>query len=552
MKTSYLLIIFFTIVVHQANAAIKYGNGIGDWDDVNYWTPVGLPTSADSILLDAGDSVTIKPGVSARAAFVEVGIDAILHLGRNPMNGAQGSLSITDAVGLSIINRGSLIIRGILEIKNSELTALLNEGSVTISLNGVLNVLTTGFGLGIDNLGSFSNKGHIWIDKVNNVAIENDDNATGNAEYFYNEGTIELTRIDSRAIYNGGHFENHHRISIDSTESEGLYNANTFVNTDTIQIARTYREPLINSDSFLNALSGIVHITESKNAGYPALTNRAFILNQGSINIENGLSEGLYNDGKIDNHGMLTISVMKSGLENLDTIYNRLGGYMMISDVPSSTGIENRSFSTPGYFENNGTIEIKETKAGIENYATLINKSTIIIDSVSSYGFRTWSSGQFVNDTMAEIHILHCLYGFTNTGSTVQNHGLIQTNHCLIGVINGGELDNHSNFNVEECENGWSNNYGILRNYPSGFINIAEISATDGYGFLNSGTGGSTTIQGGLMVSNCTNNGIINSAIFEVLIGGNIETINIMGTHFESNLNTEATFLGEGTIDIQN
>lgn len=150
---------FLLIVIPSKVIAQKIWVGISnDWNDVNNWSPKGLPTLGDSVIIDGSVKVSISSVPSAKAKSLYIGSMASLEI-------QSGRLLNFNTGARGINNLGLLTCSGTINFRKPLAEAIINDslGTITVTSSGIINVDTSG-ATAIVNSGAFTNSGVVDID----------------------------------------------------------------------------------------------------------------------------------------------------------------------------------------------------------------------------------------------------------------------------------------------------------------------------------------------------------------------------------------------------
>lgn len=265
----------------------------------------------------------------------------------------------------------------------------------------------------------------------------------------------------------------------------------------------------------------------------------------GSLQIDGASTQGLLNQGTLNNQGLITIggtsSVGQSGIINQGT-FNHLGGEIKV-DRSTFYAIQNQS----GTFTSEANITIGGAAPvgifGLQNDAIFIhNTGTVSIDN-TSIGINCGANSNFTNQANIEIGSHSTIItGMLIGSNSVFNHnvGEITVNGSPISTavsISGGTFQNNADFVIGNIES-----VGTLVSGSSGIFNLNAGGSLEGSGQIqpqaiqfNGGTlapGNSPGIVGfiGLTSEDLTNStleievdGIGTPGVnFDQLIGANV------------------------------
>lgn len=326
-----------------------------DWNETCNWSPIGIPTSTNDVIIPAAPST--QPTLISNA-------------------GVARSVQIESGAVLTIANSGQLTIN--------------NYKIFTAS--GILSSAA------FQNSGTLDNSGRLILGTTNPIG----DYGLWNTGFVHNydSGEITVDRSATRGIFNAGTFSNAATLTIggiSNVGSKGIFNISIFDNTagGNISVDRAVNNGIFNDGTFSNTailtIGGIDMPGESGISNYATFTNNA----GGQISIDRTTSAAIGNSsGTFTNAAKLTIGGIASagnwGVFNNATFNNETGGDISI-DNSALQGIYNQ-----GVFTNAAKLVIGKTssvgKIGIYNTGTFnnITDGEISIDRTTQMGF-----GQF-------------------------------------------------------------------------------------------------------------------------------------------------------------
>ncbi len=425
----------------------KKGNGF--WHVANNWIVPGgtpqnrVPNAMDTVYIQH-DSVIISSGVNAFARRIELGVVDSAGTGLAILDGGSLSINIVNSdtsndSGIKI-TRASLLNIGNLQIKNSNYgieeiaeAYIENRGMMTIdscspsaiSMDGELRNTSTGY-IQVDFIpnengifsrgivaGKITNDGHFEMTNITGYAISCDE--------IINESYISVVASGGGII--SGKCENFKKVEVWDCAS-GI-SSDTILNNDSIiidgisqglicDVFKNYGYLLIH-DIFIQG----INVSESllnENGGECLLSNST-----------NYSCEGLYNEGILDNYGVIRVDsfllLEDVGITNHGTINN----YQDIEMTSLTLGLLNQA----SLVNIGGTLQIYECAAGISNNVSLINDSGGLIDvSASNTGYSTSTSSSNENRVGCTMTIQGGTVPFSiNGASTFENFGLLEINN---------------------------------------------------------------------------------------------------------------------------
>jgi hypothetical protein len=266
------------------------------WDVSNNWTPAGIPTPADSVLISNG-LAEIPDGYHASALYLEIRTSATLKIRSDIPNHLYGNLDIRNAPGSGINNEGTLINQGKIDIENSGQYGIHNDGTLHNEAMA-----------------------RIFIDTMILSGLKNLDTV-------FNQGILEIKYVilnNAYGIFNTGYFRNTGKIAIDSVAFAGIYCGNSlsvFENEDTIEVSHFSQFPAyanggleLSNGVFNNKITGYLKIADSGTMG-GGISCKSLFTNLGTIDVLHLLNYGILVlvDGSMTNEGDILIDDMTLG-----------------------------------------------------------------------------------------------------------------------------------------------------------------------------------------------------------------------------------------------
>ncbi|MEM0992473.1 MAG: hypothetical protein AAGI49_05520, partial [Bacteroidota bacterium] len=545
-----------TINIGQTTATIS-GDGIVNLSSGTTFTNSG------TILIDK----ISNNGISNEGTFNNAA-NSVLNIGQNDGNiGANGILNFDSFINSGTINIDNVSNDGISNSINSDFN---NTANATIDIGQ--NDGNIGDD-GISNFTSFTNYGTITVDNVSDDGISNFEDSdfihafngnlnigqnagnisgdgVANFGSFTNNSTIAIDNTTRDGIINGGIFNNVTDATINigqndvNINGDGIFNstsASTFTNDGTIFIDNTISEGVRNSGTFNNNTNASLNIGQNAgNIGFDGILNNltsSVFNNSGTIAIDNTSEEGLENEGDFNNASGAKINIGQHGGNiGLDGILN--------------TG----KFSQTG-----DTIKISNTGAdGINNQDTLMNSGVIVIENVGSSGIFNDAVAVFLNNGTADIDAtsgdgVENLGIFNNAANAMLNIGQNNRNINRDGIFNGPDsaiFMNSGTIAIDSTSDRGIKNVNDFTNAANGIINIGQYTGSireDGISNSDTLTNNGTITIGNTVENGVTNEGAFNNTTNAILNigqnGGNID---------EDGFSNFGSFTNHGTIAIDN
>jgi len=358
------VMICFSFLLFFSNAlsatAVEWtGDGDGIfWSDPNNWdtgavpdfgSEVVLPENSGQIYFDVEfaslSTLIIHSGVKLRILesnslylsiddYLLFPYDTITLVNRGHLQN-DGQLFIFNGIGGGIWNYGTIINTGHLHVRNFLTASLYNSGTVENINNGVMELF------------SFENeaiiaRGTFYNNAIINTIGEQSGSNSGIAVYgnFMNDLNGEINiRYSIRGLYvafNGS------MVNLGHIEIEGDNYYNSFINVQS-------------EGSFLNGNTGQLSLNNGQAMHGISIGENCSFTNEGNLeirsvdseygiyvsesgtftNLENGASPtiGVFNDGEVENSGVINISDALVGIENNFTFNNLEGGSLQISAI---------------------------------------------------------------------------------------------------------------------------------------------------------------------------------------------------------------------------
>jgi len=514
MKTVIRLLlglVFFVLFIQPSTAQTTYSwiGGSGNWSVATNWSPNGVPTFADNVLITADGTYTVT-------------LDGDSTINALTIGGTSGiqTLSLSSRI-LTINGNGIINESGRVSINNSTITGsgtLTNSASLT-AFAGTLDIDFDNYGTATFSYTSFINNTltthpnstiHMYCSATYNTLTITNGFTNHGLIYFTNPGSPGTTARGFIDITNGT-LINAPDGTIQST-SIRLYPTygNSILapldNQGTVTISQGFvlnkaSATHTNSGTFEINTGGTLYLTQSGTT--PSFTNTgtltvdsaaAMTLNGGTFN---------YDSGTFDLIG--TLSATSSTL-NFTPAFNNTS----VITLSSST------LNCDSSFTNQNTLSLTNSTIGgsgtLTNSATLSTYSGTLDLDFDNYGTATFSYTSFINNTLtthpnSTIHIyVNTTYNTLTIANGFTNHGLIYFTNAA-GYSSRGTIDITS---------------GTLVNASDGTIQSTSIPLYAGYGnsilapLDNQGT---VTISQGFVLNEASATHT-NSGTFEINTGG--------------------------------
>jgi len=291
------------------------------WHESTAWSPAGVPTANDSVLIHG--PTFVMPDSTAYARYVFVGSKGVLEIQRDIPTNTPGRLFIANSPKVGLENEGMVSNGGRIDIDISGSTGLVNNGIFEILTKAKLNVdscFTDGISTGSNAPALLDNYGTINISRasrnglVNGDSVHNHSGAVTMITNISEDGEHGILNYQTHTIVNQG------KIILDNIHRNGIFNAGTIFNEDTL---------IINDIS----VAGINNINVE--GGSAVLSNQS----DGYISISgarNGLVNGyLFGDQSVlDNVGQIYVDgSIDVGIENYSTILISSGGLISVTNT---------------------------------------------------------------------------------------------------------------------------------------------------------------------------------------------------------------------------
>ncbi len=393
------------------------------WNDACNWSPTGIPTATNDVVIPAGPANQPTLSINtAVASSVEVQSGATFTIATDGKLELNGSKEYPGEFPSTFYNNGTIDNNGEIVIGNSNSVGdigLLNRSTFNNNAGGKINIDRTSFIALRNHLGVFTNEALISIGSNTSIGLL----GIRNESIFYNNlgGEINIDRPSSGGIHNYQDFDNNAQITIGAQSTvgySGITNYSTFNNNvgGEINIDNSSRYGLGNQGSFTNR--AIVNIGANAQVGEVGLVNFSTFENKagGEISIDNSTFRDLNNSGgEFKNEAKITIGAFgaagSGGLGNRFTFNNTSCAEIKIL---KGNFVNYALSGTDGIVSNAGYIFIADS---------LINDVTFTNDGLLKSGVQT--GNPVVNSTSSSIIV-------NNTLSTIFSYG-----GTYNGTVNG-------------------------------------------------------------------------------------------------------------------
>jgi Secretion system C-terminal sorting domain len=360
------LLISSLIMPYNLKAVTKTWIGLtGNWNVPSKWSPAGIPSSTDVVVISGATSiVTVPKGYWARAQQVTLSGCSLT------LNGTSRLSVNNSAFNGFQMNQGTIFRnKGILEIDNVMLNAIstvgtgtessfINEGTIKIGSRGSIGAT----GVFLTNT-VFANlqAGRIFVDAI---GLEQYAMIIASSSNFSNEGEINFGSAATveRGIDNEGpaDFTNNGTITFTNVSDEGISARTKVINNGTIAVAETCTLQL--DGSIRNEADGYITI-------------------DGTVNINTQTVGSTTTVGSISNFGFLTI-------------------------FPSGKLIDNANFMSEGFIRNFGILSVQTGKTfSMTGSATFFNEITGVLNVAGSVNINAGFTFNSIGTTQGDFNI---------------------------------------------------------------------------------------------------------------------------------------------------
>jgi hypothetical protein len=315
-KLTAYIVVLLSFFYGETNAQTKLFTGIGSWHDAARWSPSGVPTSTDIVLIAAGASITLSSNATCDSVYFQSGSTA-------------STLTISNAVKLTI-NKGIAFsnptanVTQLLNVGSGEVECLgitmpdLTSGRVNkvtvssgnVTLNGNLSML----GSTSENIIEFSSFGKFRLGGTWTTTGGTFTMGSSTFEYFSNVTQVINSRTYNKLILSGG--TKNPSGSVTCNDSLIINAGATLNNSGTASltmnsvfyIAGTYIE---GSTSGSVTLVGLVHVANTGTFQVNVaeiFAIRGGIKNEGTFISGNGTYTFATNNQELSGNKMITFS----------------------------------------------------------------------------------------------------------------------------------------------------------------------------------------------------------------------------------------------------
>ena len=532
MNTLYKLILIIFILISSstfAQTTYSWNGGSGIWSVATNWTPNGVPTATDNVVITATGTYTVTLD----------GDSTINNLTIGGTSGVQ-SLSLSSRT-LTINGTGTINDSGSVSLTTSTLA-----GSGTLTNYGTLTAYDGILSIDFDNAGTASFRHYCSINNafttqpnsIIQIYVNTSYNTLTIANGFTNHGLIYFTN---------GSYSN--RGTIDITSGTLVNAADGTIQSTSIPLYSGYGNSILaeldnqgtvtisqgfilneasathtNSGTFEINTGGTLYLTQS--GTIPSFTSTgSFTVDSAAVITLNGGTFN-YNSGTFDLNGSLSATT---------TVLNFTPSF--INTVVIS--LNNSTLNCTASFTNQNTLNF--TSSTIAGSGSLINSGTLTaydgilsidFDNAGTASFRHYCSinNAFTTQPNSTIHI------YINTSYNTLTIANGFTNHGLIYFTNGS----YSNRGTIDITN------GTLVNAPDGIIETNNLALYPGY---SNSILAPLDNQGAM---NFNNSMTINKANESHYNSGEIQlnnaTVSFSGNQFENTMSGEIG--GNGTLNV--
>ncbi|AYQ33216.1 T9SS type A sorting domain-containing protein [Runella sp. SP2] len=339
--------------------------GTSDWNTASNWSPTGVPTATDDLIIPAVSSPRLYPTIittDATAKSVVLNSNTFLTIantGKLTLNGTGSGGKSIDNLG-TIENNGQLVVR-VRDESGLGATGLSNGGTIKNNAGAVIAVDNFPNGIIIDKTSaSFINAGTINIGNSTNglrVDIGSFDNMLG--------GIINIDNFSTTGInLSAGTFRNYATITIGATAggSFGMRNTGaTFINDGCSALLSLQSNSRIFSGSgATSSNSGTIIEKASGNSNITANTGLVQNLNGGTFDVGAGPLPALVAVGAAPttfNGGDGSIKIKGLPNDTYELTYSKDGG----SPTTNSVAVTTNEITIPSLGVGTYAITVKGT-----------------------------------------------------------------------------------------------------------------------------------------------------------------------------------------------
>ncbi|OGZ06366.1 MAG: hypothetical protein A2845_01050 [Candidatus Lloydbacteria bacterium RIFCSPHIGHO2_01_FULL_49_22] len=414
-------VILFFGGANTAMAAARVASVSGNWSSTATWGGLSVPTSADTVTINSGITVTIDIAAAASTlTFAAVTTNSAVNISGTNSLAVTGLVSMprpstgrtaTIAVGAGTFNAGSLTMSATTLGRNDILS--ISTGTATIA--GTITTGTTGCQLTLTDAGTLNIGGNFTSTPTLTTFTGSMVNYYGNATQtirpiIYSNLTLSgagTKNFPAAATVNGN-------LTLSGTVTSTTAAAEIIGGNLDVGAGATFRTGTTNTWTL--GVTGTTNVTGTltlANTGTKTFTG-AVTLNSGSTWSETGIAAVTFNDDLTNN---ATTFMANTGTHTFGGITHTLSGATTIA-IPGTA-----TFTGP--YANNGTLTAA-TLSAIGGTAVLTNNGTITVSTALS------GSGGFTQGTMGALNhggstIAITIFEASAVGNTVNYTDAAQT-----------------------------------------------------------------------------------------------------------------------------
>ena len=449
------------------------------WTDPANWSPAGVPTVSDSVVIVSGGfSPTIAANVNVRALVVQAG--AVLTVGGVqlfPSPGKitnQGTLNLNASILLGALdNQGTMVVQGAvatagaitnasgasLKLQGANGVSAALVGSTEITNSGSIELTETAFGTGA----SLSAGGSITNTPTGTIAAPQGQSGprtiSGSLD---NQGTISITGTQGLSfVQSGTMMTNSGTINVTSGNLTSVLGTVTdvFTNTGTIAIGGGKKWSVtggtlnLSSGSVTGASGTVELIGVALNmtpaaVAVPLTMNATTTIVGGTLTIPSG-QELVLLSSTFSSSIVLQGTLTARRTNSITGAFSNASGSVLRALGISSSG----DLTIANGFTNNGTIQLT--------------------DSVASYGASlTVTNGELVNPAAGQIQSLQGSNGARKLATQLNNAGTIAISGSQGLTLNKADAA-HTNSGAINVTSG---NFTVTQTIAGSFTNTGTIS----------------------------------------------------------------------------
>jgi hypothetical protein len=304
-------------------------------------------------------------------------------------------------------------------------------------------------------------------------------------------GQIRISGTADNSVTNGGTFTNNGTVTLDSIFTDGFINqaGASLINTAAMTIGVAGRAGLgsslknsgsINNSGTFNVNGGVGRVFFN----YPG----GKVINTNAFNVQNGDIGGIYNQGKIDNAGQMSVKFgkLETLFDNLDTLINQAGATFTVS------GCNKRLLDNRKYVLNEGIFNVQSSAfEGLLNRqgAKLLNKANGDFKVSNTTNTNFINAGYVENDNLFTVNSSSDTAVYNKpTGEILNNGNWIAEGIQYLTWVNLGKLTlgSTAQLNLQRSDAGSLKNDGTILTTTGCQISISSFNVG---GIINEGNG---------------------------------------------------------------